>query len=56
MTRGIPDENYQAQLKKIPLGRAGQPSDVANLVAFLASDEAGYLTGEIINVGGGYNL
>lgn len=56
MTRGMPDENYQAQLKKIPLGRAGQPGDVANLVAFLASDEAGYLTGEVINVGGGYIL
>lgn len=56
MTRGIPEKVYQAQLERIPLGRAGEPSDVANLVAFLASDEAGYLTGEVINVGGGYTL
>jgi 3-oxoacyl-[acyl-carrier protein] reductase/2-hydroxycyclohexanecarboxyl-CoA dehydrogenase len=54
MTRGIPDQIREQQLAKIPLGRAGQPADVAALVAFLASDEAGYLTGEVINVGGGY--
>ncbi|HVH64845.1 MAG TPA: 3-oxoacyl-ACP reductase FabG [Candidatus Acidoferrum sp.] len=56
MTRGIPDQIREAQLAKIPLGRAGQPADVAALVAFLASDEAGYITGEVINVGGGYVL
>lgn len=56
MTRGIPDQIRQQQLDKIPLGRAGQPSDVAAVVAFLASDEAGYVTGEVINVGGGYVL
>ena len=54
MTRGIPDQIREQQLAKIPLGRAGQPADVAALVAFLASDEAGYLTGEVINIGGGY--
>lgn len=54
MTRGIPDQIREQQLAKIPLGRAGQPADVAALVAFLASDEAGYITGEVINVGGGY--
>jgi 3-oxoacyl-[acyl-carrier protein] reductase/2-hydroxycyclohexanecarboxyl-CoA dehydrogenase len=56
MTRGIPDAIREQQVAKIPLGRAGQPADVAALVAFLASDEAGYLTGEVINVGGGYVL
>jgi NAD(P)-dependent dehydrogenase (short-subunit alcohol dehydrogenase family) len=56
MTRAIPDAIRAQQLAKIPLGRAGQPADVAALVAFLASDEAGYLTGEVINVGGGYVL
>ena len=56
MTRGIPDTIREQQLAKIPLGRAGQPADVAALVAFLASDEAGYITGEVINVGGGYVL
>lgn len=54
MTRGIPDAIRDQQLAKIPLGRAGQPADVAAVVAFLASDEAGYITGEVINVGGGY--
>ena len=54
MTRGIPQQIREAQLARIPLGRAGQPADVAALVAFLASDEAGYITGEVINVGGGY--
>ncbi|HET9847393.1 MAG TPA: 3-oxoacyl-ACP reductase FabG [Candidatus Dormibacteraeota bacterium] len=56
MTRGIPEQIREQQLAKIPLGRAGQPADVAALVAFLASDEAGYITGEVINVGGGYVL
>ena len=54
MTRGIPNAIREQQLAKIPLGRAGQPADVAAVVAFLASDEAGYITGEVINVGGGY--
>lgn len=56
MTRGMPQHLFDAQLDKIPLGRAGQPEDVANLVAFLASDDAAYVTGEVINIGGGYKL
>ena len=56
MTRGIPDAIREQQVAKIPLGRMGQPADVAAVVAFLASDEAGYVTGEVINVGGGYAL
>ena len=56
MTRSIPDAIREQQVAKIPLGRAGQPADVAALVAFLASDESGYITGEVINVGGGYVL
>jgi NAD(P)-dependent dehydrogenase (short-subunit alcohol dehydrogenase family) len=56
MTRSIPDAIREQQVAKIPLGRAGQPADVAAVVAFLASDEAGYVTGEVINVGGGYVL
>jgi len=54
MTRGIPDQIRDQQVAKIPLGRPGQPADVAAVVAFLASDEAGYITAEVINVGGGY--
>ena len=56
MTRSIPDAIREQQVAKIPLGRMGQPADVAAVVAFLASDEAGYVTGEVINVGGGYVL
>jgi meso-butanediol dehydrogenase/(S,S)-butanediol dehydrogenase/diacetyl reductase len=37
----------------IPLGRAGTNDDVANLLLFLASDEAGYITGQAVNVDGG---
>ena len=56
MTRALPEKVHAAQLEKIPLGRAGRPEDVANVVAFLASEDASYLTGEVINVGGGYRL
>lgn len=56
MTRSIPEKIYQQQLEKIPLGRAGQPEDVANMVSFLASADAAYITGEVINVGGGYRI
>jgi NAD(P)-dependent dehydrogenase (short-subunit alcohol dehydrogenase family) len=53
MTRGVPGEVWDSVVQRIPMGRPGQPADVANLVAFLASDEAGYITGQVINVGGG---
>ncbi len=56
MTKAIPEKIFHDQLDKIPLGRAGEPEDVANLVAFLASDDSSYLTGEVINIGGGYKL
>ncbi|KZL90162.1 3-oxoacyl-ACP reductase FabG [Clostridium magnum] len=56
MTRGVPEKVWDIMVNKIPMGRAGKPSDVANMVAFLASDEADYVTGEVINVGGGMIL
>jgi len=56
MTSALPADIHAAQLAKIPLGRIGTPTDVGNLVAFLASDDASYITGEIINIGGGYQL
>lgn len=53
MTRELP-EDYQARLKEmIPMGLFGQPADVAKVVAFLASDEARYVTGEVIKIDGG---
>jgi NAD(P)-dependent dehydrogenase (short-subunit alcohol dehydrogenase family) len=39
---------------RIPVGRLGQPQDVADLVAYLASDHAGYITGEVVDVNGGF--
>jgi NAD(P)-dependent dehydrogenase (short-subunit alcohol dehydrogenase family) len=56
MTRALPEKIFNAQLDKIPLRRAGDPQDVANAVAFFASDEAAYITGQILAVGGGYQL
>ena len=44
---------WDSMMARIPLGYAGKPSDVGNLIAFLSSDEASYITSEIINVGGG---
>jgi 3-oxoacyl-[acyl-carrier protein] reductase len=53
MTRGLPDAQRDALLGKIPLGRLGQPEEIAATVAFLASPRAGYITGTTINVNGG---
>lgn len=44
---------WDSMMQRIPMGYAGKPSDVGNMVAFLASDEAAYITSEVINVGGG---
>lgn len=53
MTEILPDDLKQKYLDKIALGRFGTPEDVANVVAFLASDEAGYVTGQVIDIDGG---
>jgi 3-oxoacyl-[acyl-carrier protein] reductase len=53
MTQALPAEVKETLQKQIPLGRLGQPSDVADAVRFLASDEAGYITGQVIHVNGG---
>ncbi|MBT8429079.1 MAG: 3-oxoacyl-ACP reductase FabG [Gammaproteobacteria bacterium] len=53
MTRDLPDAQRDALLTGIALGRLGQPEDIASVVAFLASDAAGYITGETIHVNGG---
>jgi len=44
---------WDSMMQRIPMGYAGKTSDVGNMVAFLASDEASYITSEVINVGGG---
>ena len=53
MTRALADEQRTALLGTIPLGRLGQPGEIAAVVAFLASDGAGYITGETLHVNGG---
>jgi 3-oxoacyl-[acyl-carrier protein] reductase len=53
MTQGLPADVKETLQKQIPLGRLGQPSDVAEAVSFLASDAAGYITGHVLHVNGG---
>lgn len=53
MTRQLPEDQKQHLLGQIPLGRLGTPAEVAAVVVFLASREAGYITGETININGG---
>jgi 3-oxoacyl-[acyl-carrier protein] reductase len=53
MTDKLPEDVRDAYIKNIPLGRFGQVEDIANAVKYLASDEAGYVTGSTIHVNGG---
>ena len=53
MTAGLSAEQNKALLGQIPLGRLGQPSEVAHAVAYLASKQAGYITGQELHVNGG---
>ena len=53
MTQGLSSDVKEVLQKQIPLGRLGQPGDIAAAVLFLASDEAAYITGQVLHVNGG---
>lgn len=56
MTESLTEEVYQKLLDKQPSKQAGEPEDVADAVAFLASDEAGFINGQVIHVDGGRSI
>jgi len=53
MTEKVPPKVLDAMVEKTPLGRMGSPEDVANAYAFLASDEASFISGAVLSVDGG---
>ena len=52
----VPEEQRQATLKRIPLGRFGEPEDIANAVLFFSSPLSDFVTGQAINVSGGMQI
>ncbi len=56
MTKTIPDKVKEKMVGAIPVGRIGTPEDIANAAAFLASEYASYITGEVLNVSGGLQV
>lgn len=56
MTQGLPEEVKAGFVENIPLKRMGEPKDIAETVAFLASDRASYITGQVISVDGGMHM
>ena len=53
MSESLPEQQREALLARVPAGRLGEPSEIAALVAFLASEQAAYITGETIHINGG---
>jgi 3-oxoacyl-[acyl-carrier protein] reductase len=53
MTRVLPEDQRNAMLTQVPLGRLGESEDIAEAVLFLASNAAAYVTGETLHVNGG---
>jgi 3-oxoacyl-[acyl-carrier protein] reductase len=53
MTRAMPEQVWESKLTDIPMGRAGEPSEIGNVALFLASDLSSYMTGTVLEVTGG---
>ena len=56
MIESIPKDRYEASLAGIPMGRYGEPAEMAAAVAFLASEAAGHITGVVLPVDGGLSM
>jgi 3-oxoacyl-[acyl-carrier protein] reductase len=56
MTEAVPERAKKQYLRKIPIGRFGTPRDVADLISFLVSDRAGFITGQVLGIDGGMVL
>jgi NAD(P)-dependent dehydrogenase (short-subunit alcohol dehydrogenase family) len=56
MAQAVPEKVKEKIYPQIPLGRFGEPEEIADMVVFLASDRAKYVTGSVIEVTGGYNM
>lgn len=56
MTKNMPEKAWDIMVSKIPMGYVGKPEDIGKAIAFLVSDEAAYITAEVMNVGGGMVL
>jgi 3-oxoacyl-[acyl-carrier protein] reductase len=56
LLRGIPEKYLKPMIEEVPLKRVGRPEDIANVVAFLASEDSSYMTGAILEVTGGWNM
>jgi 3-oxoacyl-[acyl-carrier protein] reductase len=56
MTGKLSEEQQESLKAQIPMGRVGEPEDVANVIVFLASDLAAYVTGQVIRISGGMGM
>jgi 3-oxoacyl-(acyl-carrier-protein) reductase len=56
LLRGIPEKYLEPMIEEVPLRRVGQPEDIANVAAFLASEDSSYMTGAVLEVTGGWNM
>jgi 3-oxoacyl-[acyl-carrier protein] reductase len=56
MTAALPEKSREAMLEQVPAGRFGKPEDIAQLAAYLVSEKASYINGQVIAVDGGMTM